>query len=435
MSKRDLANNQEGVISLLVTIIFVIILGLIILGFGEISSSQNSQTLNNQLSNKSYYAAQSAINEITQGIIKGDLTGQNDSSCDGLIPNKTPPQNLISTYSGTAPYLQFIDSSTKITCAKYNTLIPKLVYNSVSSSASKIARINLVNSDGSPLNTQTYTINISWIGSNSNNSTNLIACDSSNFFVAQLTATYNPSCGAGLLRVGVAPDPSTVNLYNTNNKDTNLLNSGGSSPLNNWSRILENQSNVIYFVPDGKATNSSIMDLTLKNTPINLRSDNYGNINSSNVVSGNNTSGAETASIKCYNENPIYNSTNNPSADDASLTNIGKYCDWLNLVSLGQDSNVTISAQDANANTLYFSGSEAQIDVTAVTNGVARRVLAYSTISSIIPSNSASYALQSTNSICKLLTLKNTTGILSATDFNDPANKAVGSDTCSFKLN
>jgi hypothetical protein len=68
MSKSSLKDNQEGIISLVVTMIIIMVTTLIMLGFARLMRRESQQALDRQLSTQAYYAAESAINDVSKNI-------------------------------------------------------------------------------------------------------------------------------------------------------------------------------------------------------------------------------------------------------------------------------------------------------------------------------------------------------------------------------
>lgn len=55
--------DQQGVVSIMVTLIMMIVITLIVLGFAEVARTEQRNSLDDQLSTEAYYAAESAVND------------------------------------------------------------------------------------------------------------------------------------------------------------------------------------------------------------------------------------------------------------------------------------------------------------------------------------------------------------------------------------
>lgn len=61
-SMSGVRKNEQGVVSILVTMIMILVISLIVLGFAQISRRNQREALDNQLSTQAYYAAESGVN-------------------------------------------------------------------------------------------------------------------------------------------------------------------------------------------------------------------------------------------------------------------------------------------------------------------------------------------------------------------------------------
>src|SRR5579862_3283 len=55
--------RQQGVVSIMVTMIMMVVISLLVLGFAEIAKNEQRSSLDNALSVQAYYAAESGIND------------------------------------------------------------------------------------------------------------------------------------------------------------------------------------------------------------------------------------------------------------------------------------------------------------------------------------------------------------------------------------
>ncbi len=70
----SLQSDQQGMASIIVTLILIIIITLIVLGFATISRREQRQALDRQLSTQAFYAAESGINDAVSAINSGSFT-------------------------------------------------------------------------------------------------------------------------------------------------------------------------------------------------------------------------------------------------------------------------------------------------------------------------------------------------------------------------
>lgn len=82
--KRSLQRNQDGIVSLMMTMVMMIVISLIVLGLAQMSRREQNQSLNNQLSMQAFYAAESGVNDAVAAISSGgSLPASN--SCNPTI--------------------------------------------------------------------------------------------------------------------------------------------------------------------------------------------------------------------------------------------------------------------------------------------------------------------------------------------------------------
>ena len=358
MSRNNLRDNQKGIMSIIVALVFIMILGLIVVSFGLASRSQNKQTVDNQLSTASYYAAQSGINEILKQI-----------SSNSYIADSTTCQ------TSTISALIFTNNNSKITCIKVTESTASLLYNNVDTSVSQISNISSLYTTAAvpALYLGAYDLTITW--NNHDDTSSNTACPIA-LSRQSISAWKSSGCGAGILKLDLSVDPSQAN-------SRNLLNS---------------YSENVFLYPTKTA---------------GLRSTDYRNTGNPAPVSVlGSPSGLrdETATIHCSNAN------SSPFLLGALLP-----CTWLNLRSLYASQDVTITASTPGGSALAFKDSQISIDVTAVTSNVARRVVETASVFTQVPNNTSNFALQTESTICKLLQVRDSKGnITSAADFGPP---------------
>ena len=99
--------QQEGLISITVAIVFIMIISLIVLGFSQVSRRNARQALDRQLSSQAYYAAESGINDVVYDVSKKLEAGQEIS----------PQNNCSGTYTKDGGKIKGI-AGVKYTCLK-----------------------------------------------------------------------------------------------------------------------------------------------------------------------------------------------------------------------------------------------------------------------------------------------------------------------------
>lgn len=202
-SKTSLKNDQQGIVSILLTVFVLIVLSLVVLAFSQNTRREQRQALDRQLSTQAYYAAESGINQTIDKIRRGELTQLKSDKCS----NNTAES--LDSNTGTGGQNAFT-----LQCVLYDRAPAVLRYSNVDTTKGEFFSMKTVAND---LNH----IKISWTRSEGGNG-NYSGCSSVSS-VASLPANAGDptvtNCSAGLLRVMLIPaafnNPnSRENLYN-----------------------------------------------------------------------------------------------------------------------------------------------------------------------------------------------------------------------------
>ncbi|HXR50447.1 MAG TPA: PilX N-terminal domain-containing pilus assembly protein [Verrucomicrobiae bacterium] len=71
---KKIQENEQGFASIVVALILIIVLALLTIGFAQLARREQQNALDKQLSNQAYYAAESGVNDVVDGIKKGLVT-------------------------------------------------------------------------------------------------------------------------------------------------------------------------------------------------------------------------------------------------------------------------------------------------------------------------------------------------------------------------
>ena len=378
---RRIRNNNEGIVSILVTIIFTIVIGLIIVGFSEASRNQARQTLDNQLSSGSYYAAQSGINELENILKSPPASLSNQQSC---CPISSCTSLSFSSASGST-----------ITCYSYN-IQPAVLTANLGMNQGSIIHVNPIKPSGGGSD---YRLTFSWTasGAKTPNGCQKLTLPTYDLYT-YTSVNYNATCSPGAIKADMSVDPSVCR----NNPDER--------------GCLYNNSHSLFMIPQrNKVARTATHQGVAWNT---------------NIIAAQST----VSPYIVYTQRPSpFSTTVNVNVICSYTTN---YCEWINLRALYAPSTVSVSATDITTITpVAFKNSQAQIDVTAKTQNVVRRLVANVNISSSsTPTNVPNFAIQATNSICKRITVDNDTGkkSLNFFTFEDPSVGSTDKTDCIF---
>lgn len=98
MSKQytSLKTNEQGIVSILVTMIIMIVLSLIVTGFAQLARREQREALDRQLNTQAFYAAESGINDARRAI-KEDSYAADKTDCGPISSVPSLKNNVISS--------------------------------------------------------------------------------------------------------------------------------------------------------------------------------------------------------------------------------------------------------------------------------------------------------------------------------------------------
>ena len=141
--------NEEGIVSIVVTLIIMIVLTLIVTGFAQLARREQREALDRQLSAQASYAAESGINALKAAL--PDIEATSRKECNEPVEY---------TGSGTNPFVSTtLSDNSSYTCLLFNELPKELIYGSVGGDEAVIAPLSL-QKNGVEVNLDS--LNISW---------------------------------------------------------------------------------------------------------------------------------------------------------------------------------------------------------------------------------------------------------------------------------
>jgi Tfp pilus assembly protein PilX len=188
--------NQQGMVSITVTMILMIVMSLIVIGFAQVSRRNQRESLDRQLSTQAFYAAESGINDTRKLITTAAGNGQEVPVKDSCSSNGNGfYQTLLNNSS--------LNDAAKVayTCVLVNPAPKILEYSSVNANGTIIPVIS-----GSGANFST--IKLTWKSKvNTNNPANNCPTTVTNVF----SSTTDWNCGYGVMRLDLVPVSGTLN--------------------------------------------------------------------------------------------------------------------------------------------------------------------------------------------------------------------------------
>ncbi len=340
-SPNKLHNNQNGLVSIIVTMIFVSLITVITVSFVLIMRREQRQALDRQLSTQAFYAAESGISDAIAKLKAGSLSDITDCA------------NTESTLYGASSSNLTSDGVIKYSCVLVDQTPTSLEYSAIDTNASTI--IPIIGPTGVD---RIKSIRISW--SDADGGDKFVPTTNTSHFLPQRdtnsTETNNLKAadGTGILRATLIPIQLPLSMADlTNSASTFFLYPKAS--LTPSTGTTEPYATTI---PSGKFIDGGC---NIANTP------KFCNITIDNLIGTNATSF------------------------------------YLRLKSVHRRAAVTITAYDAFGSVVGLKGAQALVDSTGRANDVLRRLQVRVPIkdSYLYPE----FAIGTTDSICKRLSV------------------------------
>jgi Tfp pilus assembly protein PilX len=335
-----LNKSQDGVVSLLVTMVLMIVISLIALGFAQIARRNQGAQLDQQLSTQAFYAAESGVNDAAQIVSAQLQAGVVSPSQMGRTTCTDAGTNNIYSSLNTNSALGAAADNIAYTCVLVDPTPPTLETDI--GTTSKIIPVSA--------SSNISDIKLMW-STNKSTTTPANGCPHS---VTLPTATAWGSCGVGVLRVDLVP-------------------TDGGSPADAATLAKETMTFFVVPMAPGSAGATNAVTYTGANASTG---------NTHNIVG-----------VIC--QNTTANCT--VKVDTSSVSHQNYY---LRVSSEYEDSLLQITADNASGTALPLSGSQVIIDSTGKAQDVVRRIQVYVPIG-LMSNQLSDYAIESTDSVCK----------------------------------
>lgn len=188
LSTRGLRPNQEGMVSIIVTVILMAVISITVLGFAQVIRRSQQQALDHQLSSQAFYAAETGINDAKKIIEGFSVSSIPTKTMCGRAPSSSPYYPLTGVIDTTA--------NVKYTCLLVDGSPDTLSYDLSTTGSSKII----------PIKASTGTISsldFSWSAEPNFVGNPTAGCDNAVSFRLPALSSWN--CGYGMLRVDLVP--------------------------------------------------------------------------------------------------------------------------------------------------------------------------------------------------------------------------------------
>lgn len=212
-----LHKNQNGLVSIMVTVIIMVMISLIVMGFARVVRREQRQALDRQLSTQAFYAAESGINAAIDRI----------RTAAGPLSDKTtcPPN---ADFPG--PYDIDTPSGVAYTCLLVDQTPPTLEYDNIDTSHSTIIPITPATAGN------LESIKLSW--QEKDGGVDVSGCPAAGSFPAD--PSWPATCQPGVLRVDLVPSSGTFSRQDLISKTMTAFfypSSGGSATFGYGSAV------------------------------------------------------------------------------------------------------------------------------------------------------------------------------------------------------
>lgn len=364
-------SDQSGLASMLVTGILISLIGLVAVGFAAVMKHEVSKSINNQISQTAYDAAQSGINDAISYL--GSHPTTSATHCSDLTATGQPlaSSSVLSS-----------DGKTKYTCVLINPNPSDLQYQAINSEDSQVSRIDTSATLASMV--------VSWQA----NDRALIKYPATCSTTCPLydETTWSTSQYAPMLRISIYPVPAAT-------QDPNLAYAKAHA-----------KTFFLYPIKDANSTVDSI--------------------NFSTTTSGLKAVGCGSTDLGTFSGNTNYDCNVKLTGFITSST----YQYYADITPIYADTNVRIQANDVNNTTVTFKNTQAVIDVTAQSGTALKRLQARvdtSGQSGLTEDISAGtngfspFAFRSASGVCKRLEVPSSGAVYTDINTNSSCNSTI----------
>lgn len=183
----QLRHSEQGMVSIMTTLVLMVVISLIVLGFAQISQRNQRESLDRQLSTQAFYAAESGVNDarnIIRQAVSNGLKVEDKNDCDGT--------GNAAFYTGLQPN---ISDNVKYTCLLVDASPKELRYSDIGTTSSVVP---IITANGDPIST----IKLEWQSKITSGSPTT-GCPTTTLNVFTPTGSWN--CGYGVLRMDLVP--------------------------------------------------------------------------------------------------------------------------------------------------------------------------------------------------------------------------------------
>jgi Tfp pilus assembly protein PilX len=384
-SMSSVRKNQEGMASILVTMIMILVITLIVLGFAQVARRNKRESLDNQLSSQAYYAAESGVNAAVNFMSAHPTSAVSNTNtmgnCQNFITNANNVGANIQTSLDTA-------SNTKFTCLMINPNPSSLVIAPLTQSSDTVMHID--DASGSGITALKFQWNEQTNSDFLPDNNPAYGCSGDANGALPAYKVWN--CPYGILRIDIVDGTNLSNTTLDNNQTVTSLYLLPSYSGAAYTKVSMSSAPVWQPVDPTAAPNAPAC---VANPPDPL-------------PAASQTCPTRAIPVKCTHSV----ATSNCALELDIPAGTGKPEYYARLGMMYQDtSSLTITAADSSTplGGVKFTGGQAIVDSTGQSQDELRRIQVR--VPLVVPqSNTPIYGLQTTDSICKQLSIIDTSG-------------------------
>lgn len=339
--KIHLAKNENGMVSLIVTMVIMVVLSITVIGFAQLMRREQRQVLDRQLNTQAFYAAESGVNDAAAKL-KTDPTYSTKDDCSKW------------TKDGNTNYVDDTNHLISYSCLMIDPNPTTLEYTNIGTDQSQIIPIDVSDVDSSPLKE----LHISW--QDTSLTDDMSECNSGTFVpVPSFSAAGAwPTNCPGILRIDLVRIPISGNFDR------------------NW--LIDNTATAFLY-PTQDGGSASI-------TPV-IPDLGYGFKNQGRIIA-----------VNCSN----WGALEYENQCKASFLNLDSttYKYYLRIKSIYKPSVVSIAAKAVDGVLMNFHGAQAIVDSTGKANDVLKRIQVRVS-AFVVNGYYPEYDIDSLGSICK----------------------------------
>ena len=186
--------DEQGLVSMIVVMVLMIVISLIVLGFAQISRRNQRVTLDQQLNTQAFYAAESGVNDAAKLIANAEATGQKVYAKPTCAAPSDP--SAAAFYSGLPSSTLDAANNVSYSCLMVNPDVSSNNYNNIGTTSTIIP----LNAEGG---VNFGSVTFTWQTNDRANKTPLNGCPTSTNRV--FTPTWPSTCGYGVFRFDLVP--------------------------------------------------------------------------------------------------------------------------------------------------------------------------------------------------------------------------------------